>query len=125
MATLVFPHAEGKLISSLEEVLLQGIAAVRENDSPTLGRVMNEYADVLFRSGLEIEATHQDRLALESVPGVLGVKGTGALQADGVLILMRPKADRSEVLELARSRGLHLVSEGLSCQMGISGRGST
>jgi hypothetical protein len=120
-----FPQSSPLLVSSLESVLMDGISAIRENDVLQLGRAMDHYAEVLERAGLEVAATTEDRQALRDLPGVCGVKGMGALQSDGILVMMQPKSgdqstDRKKVIQIAKSRRLSLVSDGLTCEMGIT-----
>jgi hypothetical protein len=86
-----------------------------------LGHAMEDYAQILREFDLECDATFEDRQALRKLPGVLGVKGSGALQSDLVLVLMEPRSlHQKEVIEAAAQRGLKLVSEGLTCQIGIT-----
>jgi mevalonate kinase len=106
----------------LDPVTQVGIQAIRNGDLSGLGRAMNDYAQALHRLGLEISSTTADRQAISSLPGVLGVKGAGALQADAVLVLMDPKAsfsDRERVLKLAESRGLKLACHGVRPVAGL------
>jgi len=112
-------------LKSLEECLITGISGIREQKPQSLGEAMDQYASVLAGEGLELERTTEDRLALRSIPGVLGVKGTGALQADGIIVIVDTQdaetrnVIRAAVLAEAQRRGLVLVSEGIPCQMGI------
>jgi hypothetical protein len=105
---------------------LDGIRALESRDLPSLGNAMNEYAEALHEGGLSIPQTASDRAALEWLPGVKGIKGAGALQADAILILMEPAADpeqgrqqRAAVLEAARARGLRLVADGIRLELGV------
>lgn len=120
------------LISELEQSLRNGIDALmkaREGQvrgvGPLLGQALNDYADVLQRAGFEASCTTEDRQALGRLPGVLGVKGTGALQSDGLIVLMdsgkgRGTPERQKVIETAVARNLSLISDGLTCQIGVS-----
>lgn len=112
-----------RLLESLRPWLSQGINAIRENHAAGLGDAMNGYASALFEAGLELGATTLDRLALSRLPGVLGVKGAGALQADALLVLLDPDhrlSDREDVITEALSRGLELVSDGLEKEGGVA-----
>lgn len=124
LATLAgrgFPDQDLPFLSELEKVLRQGIQAIQEGEPVVLGKAMNCYAETLARAGLECEATRADRNSLSRFSGVLGVKGTGAMQSDAVIVLLRRNAeDREEVIRTAQDRGLNLVSEGLTCQMGVT-----
>jgi mevalonate kinase len=108
---------DSALISSLDEVVRHVIAAPQ--DQASLGQALNEYADLLYQAGLELEAAHADREALSALPDVLGVKGTGALLADAVVVLIAPDAPREMIIEKARSRGLKLIADGLEEQAGV------
>ncbi len=109
-----FPLRHEKLITSLERMTAAGAHALRENDVLALGLALDEYAETLSRADLELSATRADREALRDLPGVCGVKGTGALQADGVLVLLEPDtSDRSRIIQAATSRGLVLIADGL------------
>lgn len=117
-----FPARDSRLARALEAPLAQGLNCLRNRDLPGLGKALNHYADALSQAGLEIEATAQDRQALASLPGVLGVKGTGALQADALVLLMDPAesdARRSQVIEAAQARGLQLLADGYKIQAGV------
>lgn len=104
----------------LEDPLDEGIQAVRGHDGLRLGRALDAYADALHHLGLESHATFLDRTELKRIPGVLGVKGAGAMQADSVLVLVDPASQaRAEVLDLAKARGLGLLCDGLTYQDGV------
>ncbi len=114
-----FPSKHGKLLEELELQIEYGISAIRKNEPCALGLAMEQYGDALATAGFEIEATGRDRKALRGLSGVLGVKGTGALQADAILVLFQGSpASRARLLENAHSRGLELVSEGLLAREG-------
>lgn len=114
-------HSDHPLAHELEQVLTRGVSAVRENQVSQLGEAMNEYAEVLYRSNLELPATTEDRKFLKGLPGVCGVKGAGALQADAVLVLLESSlVDRERVISAAKSRGLTLFADGLTYQAGVS-----
>ena len=113
-----------ELASVLATPLLGGVSAIREGSPERLGKAMNDYAGELRRAGLECDETFEDRLALSKLPGVLGTKGTGALQADAILVLVdrTDDRDRQAVIRLGQARGLKLVANGLDRQIGIAGR---
>lgn len=112
-------HLKDFGFQGFQEPLLDGIQAIHRGDLVALGKAMDRYAEVLHRLELEIKATFEDRKALRSLPGVLGVKGTGALQADAVLVLVDQNADQSQIIATAESRGLRLVCQGLKYQAGV------
>lgn len=116
-----FPQGMPQLLKDLERALISGISAVRENDVFELGKSLDDYAEALQRAGLECTATFEDRLFLRDLPGVCGVKGAGAEQADAVLVLLEPNAsNRDLIIKAAEARGLRLVSDGLTCEMGVT-----
>lgn len=108
-----------ELAHSLRAPLDAGLAALRSGSMPELGRAFTAYGDALAKAGLEIEATASDRAAFAEIPGVLGVKGAGAMQADAILVVIEENA-REKVLDLAESRGLELVSDGIGSEPGVS-----
>ena len=107
------------LANSLEKPLIDGISAIRENDGRRLGEAMDAYAEVLCAAGLEAPASTEDRKTLRELPGVVGVKGAGAMLADAVLVLLHPQAQREHIIQVATERGLKLIADGLTCQMGV------
>jgi mevalonate kinase len=109
----------GEGFSSLRPALDAGLAATRAGDLRALGRAMNTYGDALAALGLEVSETARDRREFANLPGVLGVKGAGALQSDAVLVLVEPDADRAPVLALARELKLELAANGIGREKGI------
>lgn len=104
----------------LERPLSEGIDAISRRDRAGFGRAMEQYARALGSLGLECEASRRDRMAFLDVPGVLGVKGAGAMQSDAILVLVDPMSSaRAEVLELAKKRRLELLCDGLTFQSGV------
>jgi mevalonate kinase len=102
---------------TLEPITQAGVRAIRAGQLQGLGQAMSDYAQALNGLGLEILSTTADRQALAALPGVLGVKGAGAMQADAVLVLVDPAAGaeaRDQVQKVAESRGLRLACNGLS-----------
>ncbi|MBI2712210.1 MAG: hypothetical protein HYX41_05025 [Bdellovibrio sp.] len=107
--------------SAVEPALAAGVAAIREGSPERLGKAMVAYADVLSELGFESEQANADRKELLKQPGVLGVKGCGAMLTDAVVVVVGPNPEnRERVIELARSRGLRLIADGLGCEMGIT-----
>jgi hypothetical protein len=108
------------LVAELSYQFAEGMDALERGDSKRLGEAWNGYAQALWRAGLEAGATHEDRRALAALPGVLGVKGTGAMQADAIVVLLDQAASADSVTEQARSRGLKLVSNALPGAAGLT-----
>ena len=66
--------------------------------------------EVLALHGLEAPAARADRLAIQELDGVIGVKGAGAALADGVVVCVRPDSGvREQVIAAALGRGLKLM----------------
>ena len=108
------------LISELEKPLKEGISALHSADYEKLGQAFTAYANTLWKAGLESSETHEDRRALSEFSDVLGVKGSGAMQADSVVVLLRPRSlEREKIIETAEKRGLILVSDGLQNELGV------
>jgi hypothetical protein len=102
----------GSLISELSARVLRAHDIL---DRPAeFGRALSDYADTLAQAGLELEASRADREALCARPGVLGAKGTGALLADALAVLIEPGTPhRANVIAAAQARGLRLMANGL------------
>lgn len=115
-----FLQESSEWIDRLETILRLGLAAVDENDALRLGSAFDLYAEALFHAGFEVSATTEDRRILRQFPGVLGVKGTGAMQSDAIVVLMDSGSrHKDQVIEAAQNRGLRCVSDGLAFQKGI------
>jgi hypothetical protein len=108
-----------RLFSRLATPLKKGLTAIEQKSVYGLGAAMNWYADALAENGLEARATFEDRQALGAAPGVCGVKGAGAMQADVVLVLIAPGADSTPIIRSALSRSLRLICNGLRRQRGL------
>ena len=107
-------------LKTLEKIIHDGIIAIDQRDHTAFGAAMNAYAQTLHENGLEVEATAEDRKILGKIPGVLGVKGAGALQSDAILVLVGPESlNRSQVIEVAHSLGLRQVTDGLTYERGV------
>jgi hypothetical protein len=116
-----FPNPNSELTHSLRDLMNQGIQAIESQDLVSFGRTMDSYAETLGKAKLELLATYEDRQVLRSLPHVLGVKGAGALQADAILVLMKPNSDSKKALiTIAESRGLRWVNQGITEEPGIS-----
>ena len=102
-----FPAQKGPFLKALSHITEQGAAAIRGGSAPELGKAFDDYADMLSKAGLEVQGAHEDRQALRQLPGVLGVKGTGALQSDALLVVLDSKrATRELVLDELTGPGL-------------------
>ncbi len=75
-------------LAQLAQWVEEGKKALETRDWQRLGHCMNQFGDQLALRGLEIAATSSERERLRRIPGVLGVKGSGAMQADVLLVLI-------------------------------------
>lgn len=116
-----FPKGHPTVLAGLENILIDGISAIRENDGVKFGRALDSYAEALSQAGYEVAAAREDRLELRKIPGVIGVKGCGAMLSDGMIVLLEPRSsNKNEIIGAAVKRGLKLVSDGLTCQQGVT-----
>ena len=91
-----------------------------------LGALMDGIAEALHGLGLEHPCTHLERKKLRAIPGVLGVKGLGALQADALLVLCNPEPSvQNRVDAEALGLGLRPVALPLSSESGLKAEGPT
>jgi mevalonate kinase len=114
------PKEFPEMVSRLRLPLEAGLRAVEHGDLVSFGQAMELYADELRGAGLEVDATSADRRALGKLPGVLGVKGTGAHQSDAVIVLAdSDPAHRAGIIEAARARDLRPITIELTVERGI------
>jgi len=105
-----FPSKHSGLIGELAELTARGLQAIQSENPTDLGQVFTCYAETLSSQGMELAATRRDREALRELPGVLGVKGAGALQADAVMVCFEgSEEERQNVIEKARELGLSWI----------------
>lgn len=117
-----FLQREGAVLDQLKACTEQGVEALRSQDLAGFGAALRTYARTLQGAGLELDATREDREALGQIPGVLAVKGAGAMQADAILVLLSQtytEHTRAQVLETASQRGLIWISDALGIEKGI------
>lgn len=115
-----FPNPESKLLDSLAQITEQGVSAIRQGSAEGLGKSLDAYAECLHEAELEVAGAYEDRKALRLLPGVLGVKGAGALQSDALIVVVENASlHRDKVIGQALQRGLVLVSNGIAHQKGI------
>lgn len=112
---------DSPLMQSLKNHLMQAMNALEERDFRAFAHAFTAYGNTLGQYDLETQATREDKKVLSHLPHVLGVKGAGALQSDVILVLMEPGAPHHHhVIEAAQERGLKLIADGLTCQMGVT-----
>jgi len=133
--TITHSHLAGLGIAKSEEgffqtlretfstILLRASVALKEENPFELGKCFTAYAEGLASLGLEAPFVKKEREALARIPGVLGVKGCGALQTDAMLVMVDSLENGRRVdaiIEYAeREFGLKLLSRGLSAERGI------
>lgn len=107
------------LSNDLDPRIARGLQALEAGDARTFGSSLTGYAEALAAHGLEHPSAREERELAMRVPGVLGCKGTGALLADGLVVLWDPTlaADQrmlaeSELDRVFAARSLQKVSAG-------------
>jgi len=95
-------------MTGFSQAVEQTIQWVETPNGQALGAALSKVGQVLRSQGLEIAATTRDLHSLESVRGVLGAKGAGAIQADA-LVAVVDRAHLSEVPEWCASRNLQFL----------------
>jgi pantoate kinase len=109
-------HASFKVSSYIQLLVERAIDAFTRQHNQQLASAINQFGDSLRELGLEIQATTEDREAFMKVPGVIAVKGTGALQADGLVVMMDPAflSKKAEVIQFAEARNLRCIARDLT-----------
>lgn len=109
-----------RLQKELVPILQESLQAFSKGDARWFGSTLLEYADVLSAAGYEIEAARVDRQVIAKVQGVLGVKGTGALQSDALIVVIdSSQFDSQQFNRVLQERNLRLWSERLIPESGI------
>lgn len=118
-----FPNRCEQLIANLSNITRKGWDSIRANDVPGLGFCLTQYAEFLEREGLEHPLSREDRVVISQMPGVAGVKGSGAMLSDILLVLLtkecRAEGNVAKIVEFAENRGLKLVANGIKPQSGL------
>ena len=109
--------------TNLDSIIQRALTAFSEGDAARFGSCLPEYAEVLARYDLEIAQTRMDREVLSALPGVLGVKGTGALQSDALIAVVDPaRFDSERFNRTVSDLGLRVWSERLAVEPGFEVR---
>lgn len=77
-----------------------------------VGEVMNRWADLMQELGCEQPQTTQDRIELKQIPGVVAVKGCGAMGSDVLWILLQPhlsETNKSFIQSKLKAMGLYEI----------------
>ncbi len=112
-------NSTSNFMHQLSEVVNSAAKFIRAGDAYGLGSCLDLYASLLNSQGLESQSTHRERLLLRQQKGVLGVKGTGAMQSDAMIVLMDAESDPVAVIQLAQNLGLKLMATKLDVQEGV------
>jgi hypothetical protein len=103
-----------------EPSISAGIQAFARGDRLAFSAALHAAAEGFAREGLEIEAAARDREALVRLPGVLAVKGSGAMQSDALIAVIEPtRFDPEEFERVLIERGLRLWCSRLSATSGL------
>ncbi|MBI2608041.1 MAG: hypothetical protein HYW47_00375 [Deltaproteobacteria bacterium] len=87
-----FPHKYAPTLSRLDNLVLNGISAWERENPELLGKVINQYQQVLHTS-LVSTSYHSLIESIQSLPFVYGCKGSGAQGGDSLLILYKKKEE--------------------------------
>ena len=120
--TKTHSHLASKMKFDLEPligILNEFDSALSRQDPTAMGKLMIRYSEALNHMGLENPDTEADRMELCKHPDVLGVKGCGANLSDAVLVLLKSVDHEEQVVQLAKTRGLQLVTRYLGAE-GVS-----
>ncbi len=110
-----FFGADSVLVHALKpwlDQVPQAMESASQSRPEELGNLIDGVADALQALGLEHPSTHLERKKLRALPGVFGVKGLGALQADALLVLCNPEQSVQNRVD-AEAQGLGLRSVAL------------
>lgn len=113
------PDWRREITENLLSICENGMLAIERGDAELFGRALNQYGEALSAMKLELPAIRELCIYARTLPGVLGVKGTGALQSDGLVVLVDHPDRRAEVIRELSQRGLRLLTEGLTLEQGV------
>ena len=88
LSNLTWFNDESDWVNSLDEIYNRSIIALENNKDAQFGEMLTCYGDALFNLGLEDENIQLEKIELKKIPGVLGIKGLGAMQSDGLLLFL-------------------------------------
>jgi mevalonate kinase len=95
-------------MAGLNQAVERTIQWVETPNGQALGAALSQVGQVLRSQGLEIAATTRDLHSLQSVRGVLGAKGAGAMQADALVAIVE-REHLSKVPEWCALRSLQFL----------------
>ena len=105
---------ESGLLVQLRKIFDEGMASLLNEDSVRFGRSLTAYGDALAGFKLEHPDAGLEKKAFLKIEGVLGAKGSGALQSDTILVLIDENENTfTEVSKVAEKLDLKLVTRGV------------
>lgn len=115
-----FPDKFSDVLHDLMANLRIGVEATRTKDLKGLALSMNQTAELLKRAGLETPETTTLRNEVKNLRSVLGVKGSGAMQSDALVVLAEPESDLEPIVKKVETHGLRCVVRGYRPSSGAS-----
>lgn len=88
-----FPNDFTKMILELNEITKLAVLSIKKQDAKIFAELMNAYQNILYGYGITESGFQNIIETLRAIPGVLGVKGSGAQGGDNILILVDPKSN--------------------------------
>lgn len=120
----VTPVVVEQICSVVQPILERALRAFAGADAHAFAACLEDYADGLSRFGLEVDAARADRGVLAQIPGVLGVKGAGALQSDALVLVIDPTVlDWAYFQQILQKRGLRLWCDRVKPEPGLEWHG--
>jgi mevalonate kinase len=120
----ITPSMLDQLRSELQPLLDRALPAFVRGDAVSFGASLGLYADMLSKFDLEIAQARSDRDAISAFPGILGAKGTGALQSDALIAVYDPaRLDVEAFRAFLAARDLRVWCERLSMEPGLEASG--
>ena len=121
----VLKNKDSQIALPVEQIsawVQQAGEALKQNQPRVFAEAVENFANCLAEKGLEHPDTTLDRTELKKIPGVLAVKGCGAMMADLLLVIVEPENERarSAVIEWTMDeRDFRIFDSRLEGLMGI------
>jgi hypothetical protein len=106
----------------LEQLLTLGLQQLEGCDDRGFGKTLTDYGEVLAKDGLEAENTTRVKESLGALPGVWGIKGSGAMQADMLIMQTDPGLQEwgeDELMLQIQKLDLTVLTKGYRSEPGI------
>jgi mevalonate kinase len=124
------PRLSPSFIQDLESLVNEALQTYSKDDPTQFGALLQAYAKRLKKEGLEVLPAQEDRAWFQGFPWVKGVKGTGALLSDALVVvcdegfLREDKVKAAEWIQRAeRERKIQLIQKGIRFEKGLSTEG--